>query len=765
MYGSDVSGYQQEVDECIGNGKLALAVDVLYRALWSNPGHADLLRRLGALCAKLERWEEARSAFEKLIENDPDDPEITIALVALSDKRREIPSSPINFGTDKYLQFSVHRCFSNGAVPRSVLFEILGDMLAEEEGLALYGPGPFLDALLEHTPVLVELAMAIVSDRPETAPDIGLPVTGPDSLPAGVRTVFLCGTEMFDRMQMFRRLPAGVRVIDAGLLAHSHLAAQLSDSWVPVKPHAYPLTVPDIDVRDGLDVLLVDCPARTLALMPNGIGYVANALAKARLSVQILDLDIIFYHRYHMRRLFDLGGVVTLADGTELPVDPWQPEHHQLWSGGIASQVLEQDIDDAIERIVLARPKVLGLSVHSCNRRLSTRVAQAVRARLPDIVILAGGYSCQNEAMEMRGFPDADYMCIGEADLTVGPLCEALAAGERPVDVPGVMSRFDTPGRKFVPGPRENDLDRLDFPRYQWAPSLDLYRNYTGYQLTPIIASRGCRWSRCSFCAERFYWRIRSAGNFCDELEWLAAQGCDTFMFNESDLNGMPERLLDICDEIIRRGIKVTLTGQLRIHAKSDQAFFDKLAQAGFQALRFGVDAFSDRTLKLQAKGYTMKTVEDNLRACHQAGISARVNWVIGVPGETEQDIDDGVAFLGRVKAYVAKIENINQLGIVNGSIYWLSPEKHNIHYRRPREELYEEFPLSIPTELWWSEEPYIDDKVRLARFERAVIGVYLAGVKVGPFAAGVIDHVLKSDPRLAQASDIDERISMLAHP
>ncbi|RAU20262.1 hypothetical protein CU669_19340 [Paramagnetospirillum kuznetsovii] len=765
MNSQDVSQILGEVEDCLHKGKPALAVDVLYRGLWRSPSDVELLRRLGLLCARLERWEEARTAFERVEALSPGAPDVQIALGALAGKRREISSSPINFGTDKYLQFSVHRCFTNGVVPLSVLWEVLGDLLVEEDGLAFYGHGPFLDDLLALTPDLARLAVALIADDPTAAPDLGLPVVTPATLPATVRTVFLCGTRMFDRIQMLRRLPAGLRVIDAGLLSSSNLAPQLADAWAPTMPHAYPLTIPDIVVRPDLDVLILDCPARTLALMPNGVGYVSNALKKTGLGFQVLDLDVFSYHRYHMHRLFDVVGSLTLPDGTVLPVEPWLPEHHELWSSGKITHLVEDEVVEIIEQIVAARPKVLGFSVHACNRRIASRIAQAVRAQVPEIAIIAGGYSCQNEAMGMRGFPDADYMCIGEADLTVGPLCQMLAAGQRPKDLPGIMSRFDTPGRRFVPGPRENDLDRLDFPRYDWVPSLDLYRNYTGYQLTPIIASRGCRWSRCSFCAERFYWRIRSAANFCDELQWLAAQGCNLYMFNESDLNGMPERLLEICDEVIRRNIKVLFTGQLRIHAKSDQAFFDKLAAAGFTALRFGVDAFSDRTLKLQAKGYTMKTVEDNLRACHKAGIAVSVNWVIGVPGETDADIDEGVAFLASVRECVAKVDNINQLGIVNGSIYWLSPEKHNIHYRRPKEDLYEEFPNSIPTELWWSEEPYIDDKIRLARYEQAVVGLVRSGVRVGPFAAGVIDRTLKSDPRLAAAADMEERIAMLAHP
>ena len=81
---------------------------------------------------------------------------------------------------------------------------------------------------------------------------------------------------------------------------------------------------------------------------------------------------------------------------------------------------------------------------------------------------------------------------------------------------------------------------------------------------------RGCRWSRCTFCAERFYWRIRSASDFVDELEWHVQRGHYLFMFNESDLNGMPERVLEICDEIIQRGLhkKVKLTGKLKVNPR-----------------------------------------------------------------------------------------------------------------------------------------------------------------------------------------------------
>src|SRR5438105_4258670 len=297
-----------------------------------------------------------------------------------------------------------------------------------------------------------------------------------------------------------------------------------------------------------------------------------------------------------------------------------------------------------------------------------------------------------------------------------------------------------------------HNLDQIEYPKYEWA-DLNVYRNYNDYQLTPIIASRGCRWSRCTFCAERFYWRIRTPENFVDELEWLVDKGCYLFMFNESDLGGMPERVMEICDEIIRRGLhrKVKLTGQLRVNKKQNKAFFEKLRAANFVALRFGIDAFSENTLRLQMKGYTVEMISQNLRDCWEAGIFTEVNWVIGVPGETEDDVNDGIDLILKNRKYIGRLANINPLILVNGGVYWIDPEAHNIKFREPKDQLYAKYPRALPADLWYSINPYIDAQVRKERFERIVLALHEAGFPVGAWASKIIEDVkLARDPNRA---------------
>jgi len=646
----------------------------------------------------------------------------------------------------KRVTFSAHQCFRLDNDPQEAdALKALAAHAARLANLALVGNSRFIAALLAAQPSLAAAVKFYVTTDDAAVPALngaGVKRIGrPAELPAAAQNVLLCETRYWDRQALHQAIPMGVTVTDPDILVAIAPDTIPPRGWTPVERHIYPIDVPKIEFESGLDVLLLDCPARNLALLPNGLAYVHNCMKHAKVKFQTFDLDIVTYHRYHMRRLFDEGGEIVLPSGYKMPVDPWQAEHYDLWAKAEVIDYLLPIIEEAARAVIAAAPKVLALSLQQCNEAYTRALVNRVKAVRPETVILVGGFSCYNPDIGLRAFPECDYMCIGESDLTIGPLVQMLARGEKPRNQPGVLSRYDTPDYRYLPAPMAHDLDKIPEPRYDWAP-ISLYRNYNGYQLVPIIASRGCRWSRCTFCAERFYWRIRTAKNFVNELEWLVEQGCTLFMFNESDLNGNPEKLLAICDEIIARGLKIKLTGQLRIHKKCDRAFFQKLREAGFVALRFGVDAFSDNTMRLQRKGYTSEMVSQNLRDCWEAGIYTEVNWVIGVPGETDQDVEEGIELILKNQKYIGRLANINPLILVNGSVYWIDPESHKIKFRRPQEEIKADFPRAIPADLWYSEGPYIDAQVRKDRFERIVLSLHESGFPVGAWAQRIIEDV-----------------------
>ena len=502
----------------------------------------------------------------------------------------------------------------------------------------------------------------------------------------------------------------------------------------------YPCKIPTIGVPDQKQkqIFLIDTPARNLALMPNGFGYVHESLLRIGYEHFVIDFDIILYHWFQISRIIDFDGEISISDDLAFPSDPWKADHYDIWTDPNTVEYFRKQAATLAERVSFYNPKIIMMSLQQNNEAFSKIFVEEIKKNLKETFITVGGFSCYNHEIGLRAFPEADYMFVGESDFSVDLLIPKLMTGDKPKNISGILSKYDDPSIPYKSQPLAHELDIIPFPKYEWY-DLDTYRNWNGYQLTPVIASRGCRWARCTFCAERFYWRIRSAKNFVDELEWLVKQGCTLFMFNESDLNGAPERLLEICDELISRNLKIRLTGQLRIHVKSDKKFFEKLKKAGFTSLRFGVDAFSDNAMKLQVKGYNSDTVYQNLKDCWESGIYTEVNWVIGVPGETWDDIEEGIDLAIKCKPYIGRMANINALMLLNGSVYWQNPDMFNIVFHESKEELFKKYPRVVPSENWHSEKPYIDGSVRRKYFEHIVLRLSEEGFQFGEWAAEIV--------------------------
>ena len=496
----------------------------------------------------------------------------------------------------------------------------------------------------------------------------------------------------------------------------------------------YPIKIPEIEFAKGQDLILLDLPQRYMPMMPNGLGYVYAALKETGIEYQALDCNIIFYHRYHWARILR---------GTRETADPWDNTSTGEWDKPETIEHFRPWIDEVINALAEAQPRIVGVSSSGSNRFVAREVIKGVRRTCPDSIVLVGGYDCMRHWLALYLVMDYDYMVIGEAELTVAPLVKALLRGERPRDLPGVLSKYDSPDRGWANGPMLCDLDSIDFPRYEWT-DISLYRDYRGDYLIPIVTTRGCSWGRCRFCSEGFIeWRERLPSKITDEIEWFVKQGYRNFHINDSDMNNNPATLLRMCDEIIRRQLDIRFIGQSRVRKGNGPELFKRLRQAGCIQMRWGIDGWTDHTLRLQNKGYTMAMAEATLRDCHEAGIRTTANIVIGIPGETEDDIKESVKNMLRLKPYIDCFENINILLLNAGSEYYDNPEKYGIHFYRNKEEVYREYPYYIPHDQWYSD-PSVDCEIRFQRLHYIHEVLVANGIEVGGFAKKRAEEVEK---------------------
>jgi len=633
--------------------------------------------------------------------------------------------------------------YDSGSEDRQIISRFVSYLSSLEYDIALCGNNGLAEYLLKLSPEFSDLLKVMITHDPEADnKQQHLPLVASENIPASIGGVFLCETNRRTIDKIKKQLPERLHMVTLDILLDYDRQAIPERAWVKNVDHIYPIEIPEINFLAGQDLILLDLPARSISQLPVGFAYVHDALKKEKIKLQTVDLDIIMYHRYHSDRLLDGVLSVCTQEGFQLPEDPWLPVHYLEWEKDVFVDFFQEDIDEIVDKLTMAKPQIIACSIQQVNLTFTKRLMQELKQRF-NFTLIAGGMSCLHADVAKFIFPEADYVVVGEADLIIGPLVRSILEGKKPKDVPGVVSRFDTPGRIFTKGPLPHNLNDLGYPRFEWT-NLGIYRNWNGYRLAPLVGSRGCRWAKCSFCGERFKWRARNPKMVVDDIEFLAEFGFDTFAFNESDLHGDTKVIEKMCDEILKRNINVHFSAQLRCNIKADLSYYKKLKKAGFRCLRFGVDGWSKNALKLQKKGYTKEVVRDTLKNTKEADIFTEVNIVVGVPGETGEDVNECIEFIIEMKPYIGRIAFINPFMLFRGSDYWEDPDQYGIRYNKDKQELYNMHPVAIPDTFWHSENPFIDASVRYERFQKIVKALHENGFVVTDWINFTNDQVNK---------------------
>ncbi len=179
--------------------------------------------------------------------------------------------------------------------------------------------------------------------------------------------------------------------------------------------------------------------------------------------------------------------------------------------------------------------------------------------------------------------------------------------------IKGIAYRDKDTGQVKRTSPRGlvDDLDRLP------PPSRDLFDNYSykkyysgrfGYKTTAIMTSRGCPFA-CDFCSRPVFgneFRARSASKVADEIEEVISLGYNRIWFADDCFTLNRKRLIEVCDEIIKRGLKIGWECLSRVDTL-DSETADKMKQAGCVRMFFGIESGNDSILKIMKKQITTK--------------------------------------------------------------------------------------------------------------------------------------------------------------
>ena len=340
---------------------------------------------------------------------------------------------------------------------------------------------------------------------------------------------------------------------------------------------------------------------------------------------------------------------------------------------------LNLDGDQLVEMAVNERPDVFGMncSTHSFLEAIETM--RKISERLPDTVMLLGGYHATFAAEQiLRGYPFIDYIIKGEAEEAMVDLLNCLDAGKKPYQVAGI-SFLDEGIHISNQIAVVKDLDALPMPDRSILTGVEYGYTMQGIPLTfgkftTISTSRGCPFN-CSYCSCAAFslrkWRYRSAKSVVDEMQLLYDQGYKSAVLIDDNFTHKEERVNEICDLIRERGIKMQFYCEGRVNNASLN-MLRTMKKAGFDVIYFGAESASETVLEYYNKKILPAQIVTAVENAKEADMIVVTSFILGAPVESEDEIRKTIDFITGLRPHAVEI---NILDYLVGTPLWQDME------------------------------------------------------------------------------------------
>ncbi|MDA8156698.1 MAG: hopanoid biosynthesis associated radical SAM protein HpnJ [Actinomycetota bacterium] len=340
----------------------------------------------------------------------------------------------------------------------------------------------------------------------------------------------------------------------------------------------------------------------------------------------------------------------------------WYP----AWLAYAAGLVKDSLLVDAppeemdLERVVHAGKSFDMLVIHTSTPTIKNdcTVAEKFKESCPGILIgFVGPHDITLPLETLQSSKAIDFVCTGEFDYTIAEIAQGKAFQE----TNGVAylregKLIRTPDRPLIA-----DLDALPFVTDVYARDLKIENYYIGYLDHPylaIYAGRGCA-ARCTFClwpqtiGGRTY-RTRSAGNVYEELAHAKKilPQVKEFFFDDDTFTGNLPRAEEIARKIAPLGVKWSANARANVPYKTLKVMKD----SGLRVLVVGFESGNQHILNNIKKGIVVEEAKKFVKAAKELGILIHGTFILGLPGETRETIEETIRFAKEIDPYSLQV-------------------------------------------------------------------------------------------------------------
>ncbi|OGF26962.1 hypothetical protein A2331_02590 [Candidatus Falkowbacteria bacterium RIFOXYB2_FULL_34_18] len=317
------------------------------------------------------------------------------------------------------------------------------------------------------------------------------------------------------------------------------------------------------------------------------------------------------------------------------------------------------DKDKLVRELKEFNPDFVGITIVTPLVSEAESIGKIIKETNNQIVVIGGGAHCSS-------FPEAslkemslDIVVVGEGDYTI----LEIVNGRKFSEIKGIAYK-DKNKNIFINERREliKNLDDLPMPAFH----IFEINNYK----TPLIiarenpvtwfeTSRGCPYG-CIYCNKSVFgptFRAKSPERVVAEFIRLKDLGFKELHLADDNFTFDIKRAKRICDLLIEKKVNIIWGAMNGIRVdKADLELLKKMKQAGCYRIHLGIESGNQKILNGIKKGTTIEQIVRTVKYAKEAGLEIGGYFMIGLPGETEETMQDTINLAKFLKLDLNKI-------------------------------------------------------------------------------------------------------------
>lgn len=324
------------------------------------------------------------------------------------------------------------------------------------------------------------------------------------------------------------------------------------------------------------------------------------------------------------------------------------------------------DIDVSINEY---KPDIIGISVMSFLAGIDAKRITSI-AHKYGIPVVWGGQAPSAMPEVVLNDTQADYIMLGEGEITWQELVDALEAGRSISEVKGLAYKENN---KIVYTGIRPVADISQFPDIDWS-MIDVTKYFSSFfncnKMLYLHASKGCP-AQCTFCSNQVFHqsknRCRNIEQILRDIDYLYSKGTNGIYF--SDELWIPERKrrTEFCSGMIKRNYNLVWGCQMRLGVLNEEDI-DLMYKAGCRWILFGIESGNESRIKSIKKNIDLSLAENTVKMCESKGITVQASFIVGFPDETAEEIRNTIRFAEGLNASLTVMNIL--IPLPNSEIY-----------------------------------------------------------------------------------------------